>query len=98
MTMSKRATPEIDIPPPFVEAPPSFQHPDAITLSIVRKDSDEVQLSWASRPAITYTIEWTDQLAAPWNLLTNILGNGSTLTVDDPLAANKRFYRSSAPQ
>ena len=74
------------------------QHPNAITLSIVRKDSDEVQLSWASRPAVTSTIEWTDQLGAQWNLLTNILGNGSTLTVDDSLTANKRFYRSSAPQ
>jgi hypothetical protein len=74
------------------------RHPNAITLFIVRKDNDEVQLSWSSRLNVPYTIEWTEDLSGQWNLLTTVTGNGATVTVDDSLAGRKRFYRSAAPQ
>ena len=74
------------------------RHPSAITLSILRKDTDEVQLSWDSRLNVLYTIEWTEDFGGQWNSLTNIVGNGTTITVDDLLSGAKRFYRSSVAQ
>jgi hypothetical protein len=74
------------------------RHPNAITLYIARKDADEVQLSWASRLNVSYSIEWTEDLGSQWTLLTTVTGNGATLIVDDFLAGNRRFYRCAAPQ
>jgi hypothetical protein len=74
------------------------RHPNAVTLSVTRKDADEVRLSWASRLTVTYTIEWKVDLDGQWNLLTNVVGNGSILTLDDLLAGSKKFYRCAAPQ
>ena len=70
---------------------------NAITLSIVRNGTDLVQLSWVSRPNITYTIEWAEDFGGEWNVLTNVVGNGTTVTVSDSLTANRRFYRSIVP-
>lgn len=72
------------------------RHPNAVTLSIARKGADEVQLSWASRLNLSYTIEWTEDLGTPWTLLTKVVGNGAVVSVDDSLAG-RRFYRCVAP-
>ena len=72
-------------------------NPNAITLSIVRNGTDLVQLSWVSRPNITYTIEWAEDFGGEWNVLTNVVGNGTTVTVSDSFTANRRFYRSIVP-
>src|SRR6185436_5173756 len=55
------------------------QHPNAIALSIVRKDIDEIQLSWTSRLNVTYTIEWTEDLGGQWIFLSTVVGNGATV-------------------
>jgi hypothetical protein len=73
------------------------RHPNAVTLTVTRKDADEIQLSWASRLNVTYTIEWTEDLGGQWTILTYVVGNGTTRTVDDFLAGRK-FYRCAAPQ
>lgn len=73
-------------------------HPNAATLSIARKNPDEVRLTWASRLNVTYTVEWTDDLGAGWTLLTSVVGTGQGISVDDFLVGNRRFYRCSAPQ
>lgn len=72
-------------------------HPNATTLYVAIKDSEQIQLTWPSRLNISYTIEWTDDLNGQWNVLTTIVGNGATLTVNDSLANKARYYRSSAP-
>ncbi|MGV3774073.1 MAG: lectin-like protein [Verrucomicrobiales bacterium] len=69
------------------------QHPNVVTLSILRKDADEVQLSWASRLNVHYTIQWTEHLGGQWNVLPTVIGNDDTLTMDDLLAGRSRFYR-----
>ena len=74
------------------------EHPNAIRLEIMRKDSDEVQLSWASRLNVDYTIEWTEDLGGEWNTLTTVVGNGGILTVDDFVLGGGKFYRSSVQQ
>ena len=74
------------------------QHPNAITLEIVRKDGDEVQLSWASRLNVSYTIEWSEDIGGEWNTLTTVTGNGATVTVDAFISGNGRFYRSAVQQ
>lgn len=73
-------------------------HPNAISLSIVRKDADEIQLSWPSRLNISYNIQWTEDLSGEWNLLTNVIGTGAIITVDDSLAGSRRFYQSAVAQ
>jgi hypothetical protein len=70
-------------------------HPNAITLNVVIKDSDEVRLSWTSRVGVSYTIEWVEDLGGEWTLLTTVVGNGATITVDDFLVGG-RFYRCVA--
>ena len=73
-------------------------HPNAVTLLIARKNSDQVELSWDSRADVTYKIEWTEDLGGQWTLLTTVEGNGAAVTVDDVLAGGGKFYRCSAPQ
>jgi hypothetical protein len=73
-------------------------HPNAILLSVMRKDNDEIQLSFTSRENVSYTIEWTEKLGSQWNFLTTVTGDGATVTVDDFVAGKARYYRSSAPQ
>jgi hypothetical protein len=74
------------------------RHPNAVTLTVTRKDADEVRLSWVSRPNVSYTIEWTEDLGDQWTFLTNLIGTGTTLTVDDFLTGKRRSYRCAAPQ
>ena len=74
------------------------QHLNAVTISNARKDADEVQLSWATRLNLSYTIEWTEDLGAPWTFLTTVVGNGAVMSLDDFLAGGRRFYRAVAPQ
>jgi hypothetical protein len=73
------------------------RHPDAVTLSITRKDTDHAQLSWPSRINIAYRVEWTEDLGGQWTLLTTVLGNGATVAVDDFLTESRRIYRCAAP-
>jgi hypothetical protein len=73
-------------------------HPNAITLSVARIDADEVQLSWASRANITYTIEWVEELGGEWNFLTTVIGTGATVAVEDFVVGKSRFYRSVVAQ
>jgi hypothetical protein len=73
-------------------------HPNAVTLSIARKDADHIELSWMSRVGVSYTIEWTGDLGGQWTLLTTVVGNGGMLTADDSLAGSRRFYRCVVPQ
>ena len=73
-------------------------HPNAITLNVAIKDSDEVRLSWESRVGVSYTIEWVEDFGDEWTLLTTVVGNGGTTIVDDSLTSGRRFYRCSAPQ
>ena len=70
------------------------RHPDAITLSIVRKDADEVRLSWESLFGVVYRVEWTDELDGEWRVLTNEVGDGTRMAVDDFVGGSRTFYRT----
>jgi hypothetical protein len=74
------------------------RHPNAVTLSIARKDADAVQLSWVSRLNVSYTIESTEDLGGAWTPLTTVVGTGATLAVNDVLTERRRFYRCVVPQ
>jgi hypothetical protein len=69
------------------------QHPDAVKLSIRRKDADHIQLSWHSRPNISYAIQWSEGPSGEWKPLTTIIGNESIVSADDSLAGSIRIYR-----
>ena len=64
----------------------------------MRKDTDEVRLSWLSRPNVTYTLEWAETLDGEWNVLTTVEGTGTTVVADDFTTAEQRFYRTAAAQ
>ncbi len=61
-----------------------------------------LRLQWATRAGWRYRVEWTDDLrSGHWQVLSgaaNILGDGTRLSADDPLAgsAATRFYRVTA--
>ncbi|HEY6227506.1 MAG TPA: hypothetical protein VI282_10330 [Verrucomicrobiae bacterium] len=77
------------------------RHPNAVTLNIERIDTDHVRLSWACRPGMAYTIEWTEELglAGQWTVLSSVyVFSGTATSVDDSLAGNRRFYRCVVPQ
>ena len=73
-------------------------HPNSVSISIARKDANNIKLSWASRPNVTYTIEWCSALDGVWTTLTTLVGDGGTLTADDILTGSQKFYRCAAPQ
>jgi len=56
-------------------------------------------LKWTASPGAQFQMQWTDDLAQPWNTDTNVItsGNGNFTFTDDgsqtaPLGAT-RFYR-----
>ncbi len=69
-------------------------HPNAVWLSISFLSRDTLQITWASRPDVGYTVQWAGAFASTdWNTLTNVVGTGSTCSVYDLISQSQRFYR-----
>jgi hypothetical protein len=59
---------------------------------------DQVVVSFPTVDGLIYRILQRDHLAAgDWTLLESVHGDGSVMSVSDPLTAGQRFYQLSAP-
>jgi hypothetical protein len=51
-------------------------------------------LSWSTQTGVRYRIQFKDLLTSPsWQTLSDVTGNGSTMSFTDPNTPQKRFYR-----
>jgi hypothetical protein len=68
-----------------------------VSLSATIQDN-AVVISFPTLPGMNYQILHRDRLVAEdWTLLESVLGDGSVLSVSDPLTAGQRFYQLVAP-
>jgi hypothetical protein len=73
-------------------------HPNAVTLHATHTQTNTIELRWRSRVGVLYSVQWAPALhGASWNLLTNIVGNGATNRIVDPVASQWRMYRVRWP-
>ncbi len=60
---------------------------------LAARESDRVQISFATAAGLAYQVRYRDQLnSGPWLVLTNVTGDGATRTVADALSGDQRFY------
>lgn len=51
------------------------------------------QIAWNSSAGVTNTVQYTTNLSANWQALTNVVGNGGVMSVTDTTTNKMRFYR-----
>jgi len=56
-----------------------------------------VQVSFPTQAGAIYRVFVTSDLSGSWTLLTEILGDGTVKTVNDPIGAGNRFYKVVSP-
>ena len=73
-------------------------HPNAVTLHAAHTATNTVEVRWRSRLGVLYSVQWASVLdGGSWNFLTNVVGNGATNRVIDPVVGPRRIYRVRWP-
>ena len=54
--------------------------------------TDEFSVDFTTVPGRLYTVECTEELGSTWQVLTNFIGDGSTVQVIDPADIPSCFY------
>jgi cyclophilin family peptidyl-prolyl cis-trans isomerase len=71
-----------------------YTYISALTLQAIKLTNNTTQLSWNSVDGLTNNLEYSATLPPVWQVLTNPVGNGNTLTVTDTnQIPGRRFYR-----
>lgn len=74
-----------------------FVPASGIALKAARSGGNNV-ISFSTQPGVMYRVFYrTDLISGNWALLTSVLGDGTTKSVSDPIAAGQRFYKVTSP-
>lgn len=64
------------------------------SLTAVALTNGDFGLSWDAVPGRSYRVQWTQQLIdATWNDLSDITAATNSISFDDPITQDQRFYR-----
>jgi hypothetical protein len=70
------------------------QSPSQLVILNPQLSGNEFQFSLLTENGVNYTVQFTPLLVpANWQELTNIFGNGDTVTITEPATNSQRYYR-----
>ena len=73
--------------------------PPAVSRLQIKRDATTAQLQWQGQPDFSYSVQWSQDLQAPWREDPGIkveAKDGNVWSATDNTATKRRFYRVQA--